>query len=404
MGRPKKNSEPGRLKFSLRELKAVVSKHLLLEDMTLVDVIMAAVVANLLKADPIWLLIIGPPSSGKTELLRALDGVSFTHFLSTMTPQTLISGKIIKGGKTASLLPKLDGKILVLKDFTTILSTRFESRQEILAQLREVYDGRFSKSYGTGESVDWSGHVGFIGACTPVYDSHYGVVAAMGDRFILFRTENEKKSDSGLMALSAIGSESIIRTELKTAVSLFLNQFKNFTPPRFQSSQETKEMVVNLAVFCSYLRCHVERDGYDKSVCYTPQPEGTPRLSKQLYQLGMALAMVRGEDHINSEIYEILKKISLDLLTIQRKSIIKYLWGSLSWEQYSQWSTTADVSQAVNLPTITTKRILEDLMILNVLRRDLQGNADNSGYRWQIRGEITDIIGFSEILPQPKKD
>lgn len=401
MGR-QTNSKQDQLKYPLGKLKTVVAKHLLLEDDALVDVTMAAVVANLLKADPLWLLLIGPPSSGKTEILRALDDLSFIQFLSTMTPQTLISGRNTKNGKSASLLPKLNGKILILKDFTTVLSMRHEQRTEILAQLREVYDGKFSKSFGTGKTIDWTGHVGFIGACTPVYDRHYAVIGSMGDRFILYRTDNENQMESGCMALNALGRESTMRNELKSAVGDFLKQFKNFKFSKFNTDKETQEMIVGLASFCAFLRCPVERSYDNQSVMYEPQPEGTPRLSKQLYQLGMALAIVHGKDRISSKIYAILSKIALDLLTVQRKIVIKFLWDGLFWEQYSQWTTTSEVARGVNLPTSTTKLILEDLMVLNVLRRDLKGDAENSGYLWQIAEKITDIIAFAEIFPQPK--
>ena len=163
-----------------------------------------------------------------------------------------------------------------------------------------------------------------------------------------------------------------------------------------------QEMIVGLASFCAFLRCPVERSHDNQCVLYEPQPEGTPRLSKQLYQLGIALAIVHGEDHISSKIYAILTKIALDLLTVQRKTIIKFLWDTMCWEQYSQWSTTSEVARGVNLPTSTTKLILEDLMILGVLRRDLKGEAENSGYRWQITEKIVDIIGFTEIFSEPK--
>ena len=51
-----KKSAPIQLKFTLDDLKLVIQKHLLLEDTMIVDVVMAVMVANMLKADPIWLL------------------------------------------------------------------------------------------------------------------------------------------------------------------------------------------------------------------------------------------------------------------------------------------------------------------------------------------------------------
>ena len=57
---------------------------------------------------------------------------------------------------------------MVIKEFTTVLSMKHEVRAEELSQLREVYDGKYSKSFGTGKTISWEGHVGLVGACTPV--------------------------------------------------------------------------------------------------------------------------------------------------------------------------------------------------------------------------------------------
>jgi len=188
------------LEYRLGEVKNVVHKWLMIKDDRVVDVIIATHIANRFQTDPEWLIVIGPPSHTKTELLRAFDGHKDTMFVSNLTPATLVSGitpatlvsGIIPKGKNPdpSLLLKLDGKTMILKDFTTILAMRSENQQEIISQLREIYDGQYSKMFGNGKIVDWKGHVGLLGACTPIYDKHYGVIGSLGDRFLLYRTGN----------------------------------------------------------------------------------------------------------------------------------------------------------------------------------------------------------------------
>ncbi|MFO7477920.1 MAG: hypothetical protein R6X03_06205, partial [Methyloceanibacter sp.] len=112
-------------------------KHLTLDDYRIVDIILAVVVANLFKTDPLWMLIIGASSTAKTELLAALEGLPMMFFISDLTTNTLISGK-----KDASLLMRLINKIIVMKDFTTILSKRPDDLKIIMGHLREVYDGK----------------------------------------------------------------------------------------------------------------------------------------------------------------------------------------------------------------------------------------------------------------------
>jgi hypothetical protein len=113
------------LEFPLSKVKEAVRPWLFLEDEGIIDVMCATVIANQFRTDPLWMILIGPPSHAKTELLRALDGHPSAYFLSNLTPATLVSGKP-KKGPDPSLLPKLNDKTLVMKDFTTILTMRSE--------------------------------------------------------------------------------------------------------------------------------------------------------------------------------------------------------------------------------------------------------------------------------------
>lgn len=47
--------------------------------------------------------------------------------------------------------------MLVIKDFTTILSMDRNVRAEVMAALREVYDGRYQRNVGTdgGKTLTW---------------------------------------------------------------------------------------------------------------------------------------------------------------------------------------------------------------------------------------------------------
>ena len=160
--------KPIGLKFRLDDLKTVICKWLHLEDSSMIDIICGTYIANKFNSDPLWMNIIGPPSSTKTEILRAFDGHCSAKFISNLTPSTLVSGIIPKKGKPdPSLLPQLNDKLVVLKDFTTVLSMRSENQAEILAQLREAYDGQYSKLFGNGKEINWTGRFGLIAACTP---------------------------------------------------------------------------------------------------------------------------------------------------------------------------------------------------------------------------------------------
>ena len=106
--------------------------------------------------------------------------------LSELTSKTFASG-LETHGENPSLLHRLTNEVLVLKDLTTVLEMYQEERQAILAQLREIYDGRFDKAWGTGKELHWQGRLGFLAGVTPIIDSYHSVLSVLGERFVLFR-------------------------------------------------------------------------------------------------------------------------------------------------------------------------------------------------------------------------
>ncbi len=385
------------LKYPLADVKKVIRKWLYLESEEVIDVILAVYVANRFEADPIWLIIIAPPSSTKTELLRSFDGHKNAFFLSNLTPSTLVSGADSKKGEP-SLLPKLNNKLVVLKDFTSILSMRSENQQEILAQLREAYDGSYVKSFGTGKIFTWKGRFGLIAACTPVYDCHYGVIGSMGERFLLYRISGGSNEKMGLQAQRIVGKENEMRAEIRGAVHRFIDQFNKLGDLHFEKDGLINHQIIKLATFCAYGRCPVERDYRDRHVKYQPLPEGSARLVKQFMQMGMGLALVHGKNLIDEDIYEIIKKIGRDLIPAQRLAILKHLWDNRVFEYMNEWEKTKAIADAISMPVNTTKLILEDLMIVGLLNRERADEGETSPYMWQFGEKTTDLLAGAEAF------
>lgn len=387
------------LEFPLIEFKKVIHKWLYMENDIVIDVIVAVYIANRFQADPLWMLIIAPPSNTKTELLRAFDGHKNAVFISNLTPATLVSGIKHKKGEDPSLLLKLDNKLAIIKDFTTILSMRSESQQEIIAQLREAYDGKYSKFFGNGKEVNWNGKFGLIGACTSIYDKHHGVIGSMGERFLLFRTNNVNGSKMGLQAQRIVGQEEEMRSEIRSALHRFIGQFEEIDTADFKNNEDTNFMMVALANFVAYCRCPVERDYRDGDIKYQPMPEGTPRIVKQFMQMGMGLVLAYEKAGIDQEVYSLVKKIGCDLIPLQRFKILQHLWSARALEFMHGWEITTDVAEGVNLPGMTTKRTLEDLMVVGALNRE-KGDSDGGRppYKWQLSQQLCEWIGQAEIF------
>ena len=112
--------------------------------------------------------------------------------------------------------------VLVIKDVTSILSMGRELRAEVMAALREIYDGRWVRTVGTdgGRTLEWHGRIAVVGAVTTAWDSAHAVIATMGDRFVLLRMDSTKeRTSAGRRAIANTGSEDKMRAELSTAVA-----------------------------------------------------------------------------------------------------------------------------------------------------------------------------------------
>jgi hypothetical protein len=158
---------------TLASVIATYTKWLYMPDPGGVEVTLATVAANLMPGDPLWLLLVGPPGSGKTEDLNPLSGLPHVQVASTLTEAALLSGTPAREkakGAEGGLLRKIgEFGILICKDFGSILSMHRESRAAVLAALREIYDGSWTRHLGTdgGRTLAWAGKIGMLAGCNP---------------------------------------------------------------------------------------------------------------------------------------------------------------------------------------------------------------------------------------------
>jgi hypothetical protein len=84
--------EPRLEPCTIEETLQVFQRWLILPNLTPVYAVLGTVAANLLPGDPVWLGIIGPPSSAKTEILNSISMLPRVVHAATLTPAGLLSG------------------------------------------------------------------------------------------------------------------------------------------------------------------------------------------------------------------------------------------------------------------------------------------------------------------------
>jgi hypothetical protein len=360
---------------TLDDVTATFKKWLYLSDVGPVLVVLAAIAANRMQGDPVWLMIVGASSGGKTEILNASSHLDHVHLAAVLTEAALLSGTPKKDkakGSKGGLLREIGAfGILLLKDFTSILSMNRDPRAALLAALREVYDGSWTRHIGTdgGRTLHWEGKLGLVACCTTIIDAHHAVTSTMGERFLYYRLPEIPPKDQAKQALRNAGREREMRDELAASVA---GLFAGVDLPERQpdlSDAETDQLVA-LASLAARARSGVERDGRTREIELIPDAEAPARLVQALRRLYGGLLVV-GVDR--DEAWPLVVKVGLDCMPKLRRSIFEYL------VDHEEWSSTTEIATTVEYPTQTARRSLEDLMVHGLVLRKAggKGKSDN---------------------------
>src|SRR5262249_6595632 len=342
---------------------AVFEHWLLLKDYTPVLAMLGSIAANYLDGDAIWLGLIGPPSSAKTEILNSTSMLPHVVPAATLTVAGLLSGTPKRqqhtGAKGGLLRQIGDFGIVVLKDFGSILSMHPETKAEVLAALREIYDGAWTRHLGTdgGRTLSWKGKVGLVFAATGVIDSHHSVIGSMGDRFLFSRlapTPGQTQFERALQHIGATTKQ--MRKELAEAVAqLFAGRRAE---PRSINADEAKSIGDKICLAVR-LRGAVARDRHSRDIEAIYGAEGTARIGLTLERLlaGLDTLGVKRETAM-----KVVLSVALDSVPPLRRAAYECV------DKYRDVKT-ADVAVELGLPTVTARRVLEEVAAYRLIER-----------------------------------
>ncbi len=364
--------------YTLTETVGVFRRWLYLDDPAPIYAVAAALVANRAAGDPVWLLLVCAPSTGKTEILSAAAGLSWVLPAAKVTEASLLSGTPKRDrakDATGGLLRQIgEFGVLLIKDFTSVLAQNKDARAEAMAALREVYDGRWDRPVGTdgGRVLSWRGKCGLIGGVTPALDQYGQVTSALGDRFVLLRMPDASVDECGAAALRHGDHERQMRQELQDALA-GLVEHAEITGVNRALSDDDRRRLIRLAAYTARARTAVARDGYQQDVLYLPQVEGPGRLVKAYARLLGGLEAI-GCDEATA--WATVTRIAIDCAPALRTKVIRELVKQPAPVR------TSDIAAAIETATKTASRYLEDLSILRLAVHGKQSKADNSPDLW----------------------
>lgn len=376
--------------MKFHELKNEIAKYLHTEDDGMIRIAIASIVATRLQVgDPVWMIMIGPSSSGKSQVLRplALTDSKFIHRVDDLTENTFLSGmKVKKGEKDISLLKRIGYLgIIVISDLTVLFSKNNESKNAILSQFRMIYDGEMVKYSGTNsEPIKWAGSLGVIAGSTPSIYSHFEDVADMGERFIYYRM---KDYDIETATRRSLGRK-IFGKELDNELSEFYARYikesimncggKKNIP---EISEKIFNRIVNISMLAAILRTPTHYDKFEKAIDKVPIPEMPMRVALQLSALAKGLSVLSfydtGSWELEEKDIEYIEWCAYSLANEERRACLKILASV----EYNTYMTTTVIADKIGLNTSVIGRSLQHLSAIGILNR----SGSTHGLSWAIK-------------------
>lgn len=307
-------------------------------------VVLGTVAANMMMGMPVWVMLVGSSSSGKTLLLEMLGGLcpdeklavkdaeKRVHIVGAIkSPSALLSGVAKKDqgkGATGGLLRQVGARgMIVMTDFTGMLTLPREPLHEMIGALRYVFDGRYSRPLGTegGRVLEWKGRVGFLGASTPAIDRHSGLIGEMGERWVYYRFPETDGYGETVRMLKVRNPQSMMEELRELVVQFFDTLELSWLADEETRALERTEIdrLYAMAAFSVAARSGVPRDAYQQSeIVDIASREGVPRLAGELGQLYLGMERIGIEA---DERWRIIGKVAVDSVRQLRMAVINIM-------------------------------------------------------------------------------
>ena len=341
------------------ELESVYQKWLYLDhDPMLVKCAFAAYIANRYDGPPVWIMMIGKPGCGKSELLMSMSAVETTVAVSKLTPNALASG--FQDGKH-SLLYELPDKVLIIKDMSTITEMASEARAQIFSDLRDAYDGSFVKRTGSNK-IEFKGKFGMLAGATPAIERARAHEGSLGERFLNLRVRLTDDHEKAIQMRTGSNIESGMtgmKKELAQAASQYLNEIE--VGKNTNITKKFRDEIFTAARVLAKARSSVIRDRFTRNV---DSPVGTTevptRITAQLLMLAVS-AQEMGSDE--EEMRRIIYRFVFDSIPMTRVQILRALENGKE--------TSNEIKDEIRMSVASIDRHLEDLWYLRLVQKDM---------------------------------
>lgn len=323
---------------------------------------------------PLWVFHVGPPSSGKSLLNRAIGGHRMSVEISKVTG--LMSGSDNIG---SDIIHDINNHVWCCKDFTTMLDMPPAQLARFFGEARDAYDGFTSSKYLTGKSTRID-KVNFSCVLGVTHDIMSRDFTALGERFLKVDITSPMDGCDDDLIMNAMEENKQFHKEfdkndpneaaresseatLRAMTAGFIDSLWNIPPSEvdIQWSKEAYQTVINCARFLSYSRTQSRTDRQG-DLLYMPVHEVPRRTTRQLVKLANCLAVVQNKRNIDQDILNQVASVSLDSVYGFVRDILLNLFSELD-----NGLTTDELIAQTQIPKTTIDKRLKHLGTLNLV-------------------------------------
>lgn len=374
-------------------------------------VMLASVTSTKTVGDPLFVKLISPASSGKSTLCDAISICSqYVEMVSTMT--SLYSGFVDnERGEDCSLLSKILGKTLIVKDGDTLLSN--PAKAMILGQLRDAYDGKSSTHYGNKQGRKYAGRFSFIICGTSRLRSLDS--SDLGERtldcVIMERIDDDLEDEIAWravnsahrnLALEADGKaethydEDMVRVmRMTSGYVTWLRENANARIKLVDVTEPDLRYFARLGKFISYMRARPAEKGTES------ERELAVRLPKQITRLAICMAVVMNRVELDKDVLDRVHQVALDTARGQSLNLVRHLYGC--------GNAGAEVKALSNLTLHTESeerkllRFLRQIGAVETCQFEDRKTGILGNMRWRLSTRMRKLYG--EVMePKEKED
>jgi hypothetical protein len=374
-------------------LYKLAQKHLGIDDVQAIQLVLTAAVSVYDDLDPLWIMPVGPPSAGKSTLLR-LTGALSHEVMDDPTLAGLLSRDA--SGVETGVLPRIGKRgLIVIPDFSTVLAgSNKGARDSLFAHLRRVHDGSTSRDTHGGR-MQWEGRVVIIAAVTSAIDNYTAYQAELGPRFVYLRSPDH---DVETKIARLRDSRSQIRelAEIQQSTRRLVDR-ASLAISGVTVNDKLLGIADMAALICAYGRTSVPRDGYRRDVVGVAETEEPFRLRNQMMAIvrgGLALGL--DDDAISA----LVCRVARDSIPQGRRRVLEALARFNGDEP-----TTAQIARAEAMDWNVANRALEDLQLSHMVALVPSLMEDEAKHKkWVISDTFKSLFPFVfNVFYRPRK-